>query len=183
MAFMAHAVQHAFSVLRGGTSPALAAILAASVLSSCTAEPSERSETTSAGALQEQTESQPDQLPLPEIMRDLERDMAAIGSALWMEDFPAVTAAARRVADHPSTSVEYRQAIQEELGGDFPTFVEYDQKVHFAALLLAERAEASAPISELLELQHAVAQGCIGCHAGFRSRLQPAMDRLRSSQP
>ena len=183
MAPIAHTTQRILSGPRGGTSLAFAGLLVAFMMSSCTDELPEEAETTSADSPQVHTETQPDQLPLPDIMRGLERDMAAVGAGLWMEDPQAVAAAARRVAEHPSTTLEYRQAIQEELGDHFPTFVEYDQEVHNAARFLAERAEAGAPIAELLGLRHEVARGCVGCHTGFRSRLQPTMDRLRSNDP
>jgi hypothetical protein len=168
---------------RGGTSGAFAGLLVAFVIGSCADGPAEEAETPTLDSPQVQEGTEPNQLPLPALMRGLERDMAAVGTGLWMEDPQAVAEAAHRVAEHPSTTLEYRQAIQEALGDQFPAFVEYDQAVHHSARLLAERAEAGAAIGELLELQHEVARGCVGCHTAFRSRLQPAMDRLRSDEP
>jgi hypothetical protein len=167
---------------RSGAGAAFAGLLVAFAIGSCTDEIPEEAEAT-ADSPQVQTGPQPDQLPLPALMRGLERDMAAVAAGLWMEDPRAVAEAAQRVAEHPSTTLEYRQAIQEALGDHFPTFVEYDQEVHHAARVLGERAEAGAPIAELLGLQHEVARGCVGCHTDFRNRLEPAMDRLRSGGP
>ena len=183
MAPMTKTIRRTLSGPRGRTSLAFSGLLLAFALGSCAEEVAEEAGTLAVDSPQVQTEPQPDQLPLPDIMQDLERDMAAVAAGLWMEDPQAVAAAARRVAEHPSTTLEYRQAIQEELGDHFPTFVGYDQEVHDAARLLAERAEAGAPIAELLELRHEAARGCVGCHTAYRSRLQPAMDRLRSDEP
>ncbi len=183
MASMTKTIRRTLSGPHGRTSLAFAGLLVIFALGSCAEEMAEEAATLGADSPQVHTETQPDQLPLPDIMRGLERDMAAVAAGLWIEDPQAVAAAARRVAEHPSTTLEYRQAIQEELGDHFPTFVEYDQEVHNAARFLAERAEAGAPIAELLGLRHEVARGCVGCHTGFRSRLQPTMDRLRSNDP
>ncbi len=167
---------------RTGAWAAFAGLLVAFAIGSCTDEIPEEAEAT-ADSPQVQTGPQPDQLPLPALMRGLERDMGAVAAGLWMEDPRAVAGAAHRVAEHPSTTLEYRQAIQEALGDHFPTFAEYDQEVHDAARVLAARAEAGAPIAELLELRHEVARGCVSCHTAYRSRLQPAMDPLRSDEP
>lgn len=173
-------LRYSRSNLPGGAAATFAGLLLAFVVGSCGDEPSEETHPSAADSLRVPGQPQPDQLPLPAIMRGLERDMAAVDAGLWMENPQAVAAAARRVAEHPSVTLEYRQAIQDELGDEFPAFVAYDQEVHDAARLVAERAEAGVPIAELLESQHAVARGCVGCHTDFRSRLQPAMDRLRS---
>ncbi len=183
MAPMTKTIQRTLSSPCGRTSLAFCGLLVIFALGSCAEEMADEAATLAADSPQVQTEPQPDQLPLPEIMVDLERDMAAVGAGLWTEDPQVIAAAARRVAEHPSTTLEYRQAIQEELGDHFPTFVGYDEDVHDAARLLAERAEAGAPIAELLELHHEVARGCVGCHTAFRGRLQPAMDRLRANEP
>ena len=169
--------------LRRGAAATFAGLYLAFVAGSCVDEPSEETRPPAADSPQMPAQPQPDQLPLPAIMRGLERDMAAVDAGLWMENPQAVAAAARRVAEHPSVTLEYREAIQEALGDEFPAFVAYDQEVHDAAQLVAERAEAGAPIAELLEFQHEVARGCVGCHTEFRTRLQPAMDRLRSQEP
>ncbi len=183
MAPIVHTTRRTQSSPRGGMSLAFAGLLAAFVMGSCTDELPEEIPPSAADSPQVSEQPQSGLLPLPAIMRGLERDMAAVDAGLWMEDSRTVAEAAHRVAEHPSTTLEYREAIQGELGDRFPTFVEYDQGVHDAARFLAERAESGAPVAELLELQHEVARGCVGCHTDFRSRLQPAMDRLRSNQP
>jgi hypothetical protein len=179
----ARKIRHTLSSPRAGTSVAFAGVLVTFMLGSCTDELPEGAQTTPADSPQVESEAPADQLPLPDLMQSLERDMGAVWAGLWMEEPEAVAAAARRVAEHPPTTLVYRQAIQEELGDLFPAFVQYDQEVHETAQLLADRAETGTPIAELLELQHEVARGCVDCHTGFRSRLQPAMDRLRSDAP
>jgi hypothetical protein len=169
--------------LRGGAAATFAGVLLAFVVGSCVNGPSEETQPSAADSPQVPTQPPSDQLPLPAIMRGLERDMAVVDAGLWMENAQAVAAAARRVAEHPSVTLEYRQAIQEELGDEFPAFVAFDHEVHDAARLVAERAEAGASMAELLESQHEVARRCVACHTDFRSRLQPAMDRLRSQEP
>jgi hypothetical protein len=145
----------------------------------CTQEASQDTSATTAESPPQTAEAPPDQLPLPEIMRELERDMAAVAAALWNEQPDGVVAPARRVADHPSVTVEYRTAIQEELGDDFVNFVRWDGQVHDEAARLAERAEEGASIAELLELHYDVARRCIGCHTDYRARLQPVLAPLR----
>jgi hypothetical protein len=183
MAPMTRTYRRALFSPRSGAWTACAGLLVAFAIGSCTDGIPEAAEAPTLDSPQLQEETQPNQLPLPALMRGLERDMAAVAAGLWMEDLRAVAEAAHRVAEHPSTTLEYRQAIQEALGDHFPTFVEYDQEVHHAARVLAERAEAGASIAELLGLQHEVARGCIGCHTDFRNRLEPTMDRLRSDEP
>lgn len=185
MSLISNTLRHRLSRLRSGGRGAavtLAALIVAFVVGACAEEPSEDTEEAVADSPQQAAEARPDQLPLPEIMQALERDMAAAAAGLWIEDPQAIAAAARRVADHPSVTVEYRAVIQEELGDEFPAFVEYDQEVHHTAMILAEGAEAEAPIAELLERHHEVARGCVGCHTAFRSRLETALTRLRSGE-
>lgn len=150
-------------------------------LGACTQDAPQDTSATTAESQQQTADAPPDQLPLPEIMRGLERDMAAVAAALWIEHTDGVAAPARRVADHPSVTVGYRTAIQEELGGGFVNFVQWDEEVHHSAVLLAERAEEGASIAELLELHYEVARGCVGCHTDYRSRLQPVLTPLRSA--
>lgn len=114
-------------------------------------------------------------LPLKEIMRGLDADLAGALGALWVEDAAGVAAAARRVADHPRVPPEEMARIQAALGEEFASFVGFDQAVHGAAVALAERAEGVAPPAELLAGVARIQEGCVGCHTAFRPRVSAAL--------
>ncbi len=108
---------------------------------------------------------------------DLKHIMVALGdqmtraqAGLWVEDYEAIAAAARAVAEHPHVSPEERARVQAALGADFADFAQADRKVHDSAVRLAEAADtqsAESTLGELLEVQ----SGCVACHTQFRDRL------------
>src|SRR5690606_9352298 len=112
----------------------------------------------------------PDGPPLLEIMRDLERDLAAVSSAIWREDGPGLAAAAGRVADHPRVGLDERTRIQAKLGTDFGRFAAADHAVHETALRLVAAAE-SGEIAAVLDAKAELDRGCVSCHQQFRERL------------
>ncbi len=119
--------------------------------------------------------NRPSNLPLREIMRGLEADLAAVAHGIWTEDHEAVRTAAKRIAEHPKVIPEQVAAIQAALGGEFPAFVQHDQAVHGAAMDLVEAVDSSRTTSELFTVFTRVQQGCMSCHSGFRSRVAEAL--------
>lgn len=104
------------------------------------------------------------------VMAGLQTDMDSLHHALWREDFPAVAAAARAVAEHPAVSEQERQRIFGILGEDAAAFRAADMDVHDTGLALADAAggpDREAVRTELASL-HA---GCLACHEEFRERL------------
>lgn len=119
--------------------------------------------------------NRPSNLPLREIMRGLEADLAAVAHGIWTEDHEAVRTAAKRIAEHPKVSPEQVAAIQAALGGEFSAFVQHDQAVHGAAMSLVGAVDSSPTTSELFSVFTRVQQGCMSCHSGFRSRVAEAL--------
>lgn len=117
----------------------------------------------------------PANLPLKEIMRGLEGDLAALAHGLWIEDGEAVRKAAMKIADHPKVLPTQIVVIQGELGSDFPTFVGQDQAVHGAAVALAVAADSMLAVSDLFDGFLRIQQGCLSCHVAFRARVSEAL--------
>ena len=109
---------------------------------------------------------------LKHIMVDLGEQMHTVQTGLWAEDFDAIAAGARAVADHPHVSPEELKRIQGALGSDFASFAAADHLVHDGAVRLTEAAgsrDLDATLREVASLQ----DGCVACHTQFRVRLQP----------
>ena len=115
-------------------------------------------------------------LPLKEIMRGLETDLASVAHGIWIEDHEVVGTAARRIADHPKVSPEQMDAIHTALGDEFPAFVLQDQAVHDAAVELVEAADSGHATAESFDIYVRMQQGCMSCHAAFRAPVTEAMD-------
>lgn len=119
--------------------------------------------------------SRPSNLPLREIMRGLETDLAAVAHGIWIGDHEVVRAAANRIAEHPRVIPEQVAIIQATLGDEFPAFVQQDKVVHDGALDLVEAVDASRTTSELFSILAGVQQGCMSCHSGFQARVAEAL--------
>jgi cytochrome c556 len=112
-----------------------------------------------------------DEMALLPIMRQLAEDMAAMQSALWLEDFATVEQHASAIADHAHMSAEEVARIRSELGAELPQFESADAAVHEAAVQMHEAArerDTDAVLDRLAEVQ----RGCVACHERFRERLR-----------
>ena len=114
-------------------------------------------------------------LPLKDIMRGLEGDIATLAHGIWVEDQEVIRQAARRIADHPRVIPTQMVAIQAALGSDFPSFVGHDQEVHKAALALAEAADSMIAVSDVFDGYLRIQRGCLSCHIAFRARVSEAL--------
>lgn len=118
---------------------------------------------------------------LKTIMVELGNDMNAVNAALWVEDWVALAAAGRAIADHPHVSAAEKARVSKALGPDFAAFVAADRRVHDSAVRLSAAAtteDVTAVLGELSELQAA----CVACHAAFRDRLAPPPKRPGEEQ-
>lgn len=116
----------------------------------------------------------PETLPLVEIMRALEEDLAEATHGLWVDDRAVVTSAAGRIADHPRVTAEQMGIIQQTLGEEFPAFAGMDQRVHDGAVALAGAAASATPAELMIRLVE-VQEGCLACHVSFRTRVSEAL--------
>jgi len=114
-------------------------------------------------------------LPLKNIMRGLEGDLATLAHGIWVEDQEVVRQAASRIADHPKVIPTQMVAIQTALGSDFPGFVAHDQEVHEAALALAEAADSVIAVSDAFDGYLRIQRGCLSCHMAFRARVSKTL--------
>lgn len=117
----------------------------------------------------------PGTLPLKEIMGALEEDLIDVGHGLWMDDAGLVSAAATRIAEHPTVTPAQMVTIQSVLGDEFSSFAQMDRQVHDGAVALAAAAEAGQPIPELFEGYVRIQNGCLACHVAFRPRVSEAL--------
>ncbi|HSK19464.1 MAG TPA: cytochrome c [Longimicrobiales bacterium] len=112
-----------------------------------------------------------EEMALLPIMRHLAEDMAAMQSALWLEDFATVEQHASAIADHAHMSAEEVARIRTELGAEMPQFESADAAVHEAAVQMHEAArerDTDAVLDRLADVQ----RGCVACHERFRERLR-----------
>ena len=109
-------------------------------------------------------------MSLKQVMQGLGEDMNSLNTAIFNEDYPAMVKLAGRIADHPKPSAAERLQILSTLGADAGRFRGHDHQVHEdgAALVVAAQAE---DMSGVLRYQGRIMQGCVACHAEFRSRL------------
>jgi cytochrome c556 len=119
--------------------------------------------------------AKPSNLPLREIMRGLETDLAAVAHGIWIGDHEVVRTAATRIAEHPRVIPEQVAVLQAALGDEFPAFVQQDKAVHYGALDLVGAVDASRTTSELFGIFASVQQGCMSCHSGFQARVAEAL--------
>lgn len=108
---------------------------------------------------------------LLDIMRQLDADTVALTSSLMTENWSAMSAAAKAIADHPKVPMVERVKILSELGSEAPAFRSFDTQVHDAAVGISEAADrrdltgARARFDEMLD-------SCIACHSLFRDRVR-----------
>ncbi|GEM_PF-873341 len=113
----------------------------------------------------------PKELSLKDLMIQLGKDMNGINDGIWQEDFPAIASSAAAISGHPHVGASTRARLKKTLGKDMMLFGKGDKKVHDTALRLGEAAKAKdmkLVLTELTNLQN----GCVECHASFRSRLR-----------
>jgi len=108
-------------------------------------------------------------------MAGLAQDMARINTGIWYEDYDLMEQGGRAIADHPKIPPEQVAQIKRALGGEFTTFVQYDQTVHKTAVELAEAA-ADHDLADVLDAYTRIRNGCTGCHAAYRDRVRPVLN-------
>ncbi len=108
------------------------------------------------------------------VMAGLEQDMAALSSALWREDFDAITDHATAIATHPQVPPPERQTIAGVLGQDMAAFKAVDTRVHDLAVRIRTLAE-DEDLDAILMTEAQLRQGCVACHTNFRDRLREAL--------
>ena len=109
------------------------------------------------------------------IMANLQADVTRLEQALWVEDYPMVATAARRIADHPHVPADEAARIARVLGDDMVRFKALDGEVHDAAVRLSEHA-ARGEAEGVLTSDAALRRGCVACHGEFRERVREGME-------
>jgi hypothetical protein len=117
----------------------------------------------------------PTHLPLIDIMRGLETDLAGAAHGIWTRDPEAVRMSAIRVAEHPQVTPDQLSTIRDELGSEFGVFAQYDKVVHNTALELATAVDSSSSLANLFAIYLRVEQGCMSCHTAFQKRVSEAL--------
>jgi len=132
-------------------------------------------------ALESSAAPTPSNLPVKDLMRGLEDDLATVAHGIWRDDSESVELGAGRIAGHPRATSDQVAIIQATLGSEFGSFVQLDQGVHQAAADLAQLAADSAPSSQLFDQFVRVQEGCFSCHTQFRSRVSEALSETAES--
>lgn len=112
--------------------------------------------------------------PLHPLMVELAQDMDRIATGLWHDNLDLVQEGAHGITHHPKIPPEQMAAIKRALGKEFQTFVQYDKRVHGAALNLVSAAKARN-WSKILTTHERLQRGCVGCHQAFRKRVRAAL--------
>ncbi len=114
--------------------------------------------------------------PLRSLMIGLAQDMSRISDGVWIEDFQMIEDGAQSIATHPKITQEEMASIKAALGDRFQHFAGFDKVVHGTAVQIAEAAQ-ERNMQRILELQGKIRQGCVSCHATFRSEVRVALFR------
>lgn len=129
-------------------------------------------ESTAADTLREQAD-RPETLPLVPMMRLLLDDVYTVDEGIYLEDYEMIEKGAGGIADHPVMTEEDKVLIKSVLGEEMPRFVSYDMTVHHHADSM-RAAAGNNNMAEVLRHYNIVQQGCVDCHADFRTRIQQA---------
>ncbi|WP_018949228.1 cytochrome c [Thioalkalivibrio sp. ALMg11] len=108
------------------------------------------------------------------VMQDLADDMNRVQSALFVEDFDAVTEAAEAIADHPRPSLGERRRMLSAVGTRVGEFRSLDQQVHEAAKNLADAAR-DQDLDTAIRYHGRLVNACIACHSAFRDEVVNAL--------
>lgn len=143
--------------------------------SACDEAPAPDSDVDPAGTPGATAEGRPTNLPLKEIMAGLEADLVDVAHGIWIDDANLVSAAATRMADHPTVPPRQMAVIQALLGEEFTAFAQMDRGVHDRAVALKAAADAARPLPELFAGYIDIQNGCLACHLVFRDRVSEAL--------
>ena len=111
-----------------------------------------------------------DTQPIKTIMQLLMMDMQTIEVGIWNENYQTIQTGAENIVNHPKIPVSQRQEIKGILGAKMKAFVALDRQVHNHADSLARDAKAKN-MDEILKHYRIIQQGCVSCHANFRTQI------------
>lgn len=104
------------------------------------------------------------------VMQRLMMDMQTIEVGIWNENYETIWSGAKNIVNHPKILKEEREEIAGILGEQMKAFVAFDKQVHNHADSLAQDAKAKN-MNEILKHYTIVQQGCVSCHANFRTKI------------
>ena len=108
--------------------------------------------------------------PIKTIMQRLMMDMQTIQVGIWNENYETIWAGANQIVNHPKIPKDQRKEIAGILGPKMKAFAAIDQQVHNHADSLARDAKARN-MDEILKHYTIIQNGCVSCHASFRSQI------------
>lgn len=111
-----------------------------------------------------------DTQPIKTIMQRLMMDMQTIEVGIWNENYETIWSGAENIVNHPKIPMEQRKEIKRILGPKMKAFVGFDKQVHNQADSLAQDAKAKN-MDEILKHYSIIQQGCVSCHANFRTKI------------
>jgi hypothetical protein len=117
---------------------------------------------------QEEQLDQPETLPLVPMMQQLLTDIQQIDHGIYIENFVLIEEGAGNIADHPTMTPQDKKLVKETLGTEMQQFVDYDMIVHHHADSM-KIAALQENMEDILRHYRIVQQGCVDCHAAFRT--------------
>lgn len=115
-------------------------------------------------------QQQPETMPLVPMMQLLLSDMQKVDEGIYTEDYEVIAENAGNIAEHPTMTEEDKKLVKTTLGEQMKQFVAFDVTVHHHADSMRIAAEKENMI-EVLRHYNIVQQGCVDCHANFRSQI------------
>lgn len=112
---------------------------------------------------------------LREIMQHLNSSLGVILEGMLLEDYEQIAEGAEGIAHHAHIVAPQVERIAEELGAEMAVFSQFDEQVHDLSVSIAELASERDRGAIQLDYHHLV-DGCLGCHALFRTRLSSVLN-------
>lgn len=119
---------------------------------------------------------------LKQIMQGLRNDTVLILDALLIDDFDTVIDASARITDHPKIPASQISLVAAELGTEMVAFKQIDGLVHDLSLAINSAAREKDRSRAIADYQQML-NGCMACHAAFRSRVARVLNPLAGVDP
>jgi len=116
---------------------------------------------------------QPETQPLIPMMQQLLADMQLVGQGIYMHQYEVIAEGADGIANHPKMTQKDKQIIKKKLGKEMKRFVAFDMTVHHHSDSM-RMAALQEKMQEVLGHYRVVQQGCVDCHANYRTKISKA---------
>ena len=114
--------------------------------------------------------------PIAEIMQGMNSSLHDLTSAIVLEDYALIAAAAQGIVNHPGIAQEDLDALFARLGTEKEAFIACDGRVHELAGEIAEAGEQEN-MDIALEKYSAMIGKTVECHRNYRSNMKVGSEK------